>query len=99
MEYKNGYIFLEQSEIDFLSIMLMKDDIDSRYDANELLGALKAIQTSLIQEKQRYLSLSDRGAKEDAAVSFIEVTHVSCGQFIELAHKAAQKAGKKIEYH
>lgn len=99
MQYKNGYILLEQKEIDFLSFMLMKDDIDSRYDAQELVGVLKEIQTSLILEKQRYLSLSDRGAKEDAAVSLIEVTHESCGQFIEMAHKAAQEAGKRIEFH
>lgn len=82
MEYKNGYILLEQREIDFLSFMLMNDKIESTYEAIDFIGSLRESQALFLEEKGRYTSMNDNsGAREAAIMGLIEVTIASCRLF------------------
>ena len=99
MEYKNGYILLEQKEVDFLSFMLFNDKIDARYEAQEYIGALMESQALFQAEKERYTSMNDRGAREAVIVELIDVTIASCDHFMEMGRRAAREAGTSIEFH
>jgi hypothetical protein len=96
VEYENGYLNLEKKEVEFMSFMLMAE-IKPRYEVNAFFVGVREVQASLIEEKNRYLSMNDRGAREEAAISLIEVTHDACEQLIALAQAVSIRAGKRIE--
>lgn len=99
MKYKNGYIYLEQQEVEILSFMLFNDKMNLRYDSQEFIGSLKESEALLLEEKARYALMQDRGKREAILVDMIDITIAACETYIEMAHTAAKDAGTKIEFH
>lgn len=98
MEYKNGYIILDKQEVNILKTMF-RTDIETSFEAIEFFRGMTDIRASLIEERRRYLSMNDRGSREDAAISLLELTIDVCEDYIAKAHEVSHQAGRSIELH
>lgn len=99
MEYKNGYIYLEQKELDYLSFIMFNDKIDQRHEAQGFIGSLQESQALFLEERARNAAMQDRGEREAVIVDLLDSTIAACELFIEMAQSAAREAGTKIEFH